>query len=221
MGPRLIVLGRQGAGKGTQCQRLAARLGVHHLSTGDLFRAEITTGSPLGRTLASYVDRGELVPDDVVLDVVAANIGSTAVRAGGYLLDGFPRTLAQGQALFEVLGAGAADLAVEIDVPMAVVAERLAARRVCTDCGHTTAVRNGQRRCDRCHGVLRRRADDNPDAISRRLSIYDEQSGPLLRWLEDNGILVTVDGVGDAETVHDRVYAAVAERMPAVRALST
>ncbi|MCU1379377.1 MAG: adenylate kinase [Acidimicrobiales bacterium] len=218
MAARLIVLGRQGAGKGTQCARLATRLGVSHLSTGDLFRAEIATGSPLGRQLDRYVSTGDLVPDDVVLDVVAANLGSAALRARGYLLDGFPRTLAQAQALFEVLGAGAADLALEIDVPVEVVGARLAARRICTACRSVAAARDGQLRCDACGGRLERRADDHDEAIARRLWLYDEQAGPLLVWLDSQGILVTVDGVGRPDAVHDRIYAAVAQRVPAIRA---
>ena len=156
MAARLIVLGRQGAGKGTQCARLASRLGVSHLSTGDLFRAEIAAGTPLGRQLDRYVSAGELVPDEVVLDVVATNLGSTQLRAKGYLLDGFPRTLAQGQALFEVLGAGAADLALEIDVPVEIVGHRLASRRSCATCRTIVAARDGQRRCDTCGGPLER-----------------------------------------------------------------
>jgi adenylate kinase len=152
---------------------------------------------------------------------VAANLGAADLRAGGYLLDGFPRTLAQGQALFEVLGAGAADLAIEIDVPVGVVSQRLAARRICTGCGLIVAARRGQRRCDTCGSALERRADDHPDVIARRLALYDEQSGPLLVWLDSQGILVTVDGTGDPDDVHDRIYAAVAQRVPAVRALAT
>jgi adenylate kinase len=218
---RLIVLGRQGAGKGTQCARLAARLGIGHLSTGDLFRAEIAARTALGRALDRYVAAGELVPDEVVLDVVATNLGSAEVRAQGYLLDGFPRTLAQGQALFEVLGAGAADLALEIDVPVDVVSRRLAARRSCTRCRTIVAAREGQRRCDTCGSTLERRADDQADVIRRRLALYDEQATPLLVWLDSQGILVTVDGVGHPDDVHERVFAAVAQRVPAVQALLT
>lgn len=223
MAARLIVLGRQGAGKGTQCARLATRLGINHLSTGDIFRAEIASRSALGKELERYVTAGDLVPDDVVLDVVAANLGSTAARSRGYLLDGFPRTLSQGQALFEVLGAGAADLAVEIDVPVEVVGRRLSARRVCLDCSEVTSVLEGDAtsRCGGCGGRIERRADDHPDAIRRRLALYDEQAGPLLLWLDSQGILVTVDGVGDLDEVHSRVFAAVAQRIPAVRATAS
>jgi adenylate kinase len=218
---RLIVLGRQGAGKGTQCARLASRLGIGHLSTGDLFRAEIAAGTVLGHQLDRYVTAGELVPDEVVLDVVAANLGSAELRAQGYLLDGFPRTLAQGQALFEVLGAAAADLALEIDVPVEVVSHRLAARRSCAACRSVVSARPGQRRCDTCGGPLERRADDHAEVIDRRLALYDEQSTPLLLWLDSQGILVTVDGVGHPDDVHDRIFEAVAHRVPAVRDLVT
>jgi len=216
---RLIVLGRQGAGKGTQCARLAARLGISHVSTGDLFRAEIAAGSPLGRELETYVGAGELVPDDVVLDVVARNLGATAHRADGYLLDGFPRTLAQGQALFEVLGAGAADVALEIEVPVDVAVVRLASRRVCVDCRGISSAEEveEQRRCPDCGGRLERRADDRPGAIARRLALYDEQAGPLVIWLDSLGLLETVDGIGDPDDVHERVFAAVARRVPMVR----
>jgi adenylate kinase len=216
---RLIVLGRQGAGKGTQCVRLADRLGISHLSTGDLFRAEIASGSALGRELQRYVLAGDLVPDDVVLDVVATKLGGPATRAGGYLLDGFPRTLAQGQALFEVLGAGAADLAVELDVPREIVARRLTLRRVCGECGVVTAVDDDTDSlpCMRCGGRLERRADDHPEVIAHRLALYEEEATPLLVWLDQQGILVTVDGEGDPDDVHDRLFDAVAQRIPAVR----
>jgi adenylate kinase len=219
---RLIVLGRQGAGKGTQCSRLAHRLGVTHISTGDLMRAEITRRSPVGRQIERFVAMGDLVPDDVVLDLVATSLGDAATRAPGYLLDGFPRTLAQGQALFEVLGAGAADLALEIDVPAHVVRDRLGGRRVCAMCRRITAVTRGDesRLCDRCNGVLTRRPDDQPEAIARRLALYEQQAAPLLLWLDSQGLLVTVDGNGDPDEVHDRIVHAVAQRLPAVRAIA-
>jgi len=214
---RLIVLGRQGAGKGTQCARLADRLGIRHVSTGDLFRHEITAGTTLGRAIERYVANGELVPDAVVLDVVSANLGGADARREGYLLDGFPRTLAQGQALFEVLGADAADLALEIDVPVEVVVDRLSHRKVCVDCDASATDADPLARCVECGGRLQRRSDDHPEAIARRLSLYDEQAGALLLWLDSQGLLVTVDGVGDPDDVHDRVIDAVATRIPEVR----
>ena len=191
MSARLIVLGRQGAGKGTQCARLAAALGVPHVSTGDLFRREIALSTTLGRRIERYVGTGRLVPDDLVLDAVAATLGDADSRARGYLLDGFPRTLAQGQALFEVLGANAADIAVELLVPVDVVMRRLAERG---------------------------RDDDHPELIARRLALYEEEAAPLLVWLDSMGMLVTVDGVGEPDEVHERLVDAVAARIPALRA---
>lgn len=223
IGPRLIVLGRQGAGKGTQCGRLATHLGVPHISTGDLFRAAIAERTDLGLQAQQYVDRGELVPDALVLDLVAAHLGGTEARRTGYLLDGFPRTLAQGQALFEVLGASAADLAVEIHVPTSLVLPRLAARRVCVDCGAVTAAPDGVTHhlaCAQCGGIARRREDDNDEAIARRLAVYDAESTPLLVWLAEQGLLVTVDGDGTPDDVFERLVTSVAPRLAHVRAVA-
>jgi adenylate kinase len=222
-GPRVIVLGRQGAGKGTQCGRLATHLRVPHISTGDLFRAAINAGTELGRKAKSFTERGLLVPDHIVIDLVAAHLGGPESRAAGYLLDGFPRTLAQGQALFEVLGAGAADLAVELDVPVDVVRPRLAARRVCRDCGTVAAAPDGfshHLACARCGGIATRRDDDTDEAIERRLAIYDEESTPLLGWLAKQGLLVTVDGLGSPDDVFARLVAAVEPRLARLRAVS-
>src|SRR3954462_12030277 len=218
LGPRVIVLGRQGAGKGTQCARLATALGVPHISTGDLFRAAIAADTPLGRAAKGYVDRGALVPDELVLDLVAAHLGSTAVRRQGYLLDGFPRTLAQGQALLEVLGADAADLAVEIHVDTADVLPRLAARRVCRGCGAITSSDAPEVACPECDDVAVRRADDSEEAIARRLALYDEESAPLLVWLADQGLLVSVDGIGSPDEVFTRLAGAVHPRLTRLRA---
>lgn len=217
-GPKLIVLGRQGAGKGTQCARLATHLGVPHISTGDLFRAAIAAGTPFGLRAQEYVNRGALVPDDLVLDLVAAELGSAEARRNGYLLDGFPRTLAQGEALFEVLGAGAADLAVELDVATEDVLARLAMRRVCNACGSITTAPEESVPCPVCTGTATRRADDTDEAIAHRLSLYDRQSGPLLMWLADQGLLVTVDGLGDPEEVFGRLERAVQPRLARLRA---
>ncbi|MDQ3354905.1 MAG: nucleoside monophosphate kinase [Actinomycetota bacterium] len=216
---RLIVLGRQGAGKGTQCARLAARLSVPHISTGDLFRAEAAKGTELGLRAAVYFDAGSLVPDELVLDLVALHLGTEEARAAGYLLDGFPRTLPQGQALFEVLGKRALDVAVELHVPTSVVLPRLAARRVCKDCGATSQAGADDpetTRCRLCGGTVGRRTDDTDEAIQRRLATYDQESGPLLEWLDNLGLLVRVDGVGEPDAVHHRLLDAVRDRVPAI-----
>lgn len=211
---RVIVLGRQGSGKGTQCRRLSRHLGVPHISTGDLLRAAIAAGTALGAQARSHVERGLLAPDDLVLDLVAARLGSS--RSTGYLLDGFPRTLTQAQALFEVLGDRAADIAVEIDVPAAAVLPRLVARRVCDGCAAVIAAPDGWTHhlaCPACGGIARRRDDDNDEAIARRLALYDEQSAPLLVWLDSRGLLVTVDGLGSPDAVLDRILVALEPRL--------
>ena len=221
-GPRVIVLGRQGSGKGTQCARLSTHLGVPHISTGDLFRAAIAADTALGREAKTYVDKGALVPDELVLDLVAAHLGTQEVRRRGYLLDGFPRTLAQGQALFEVLGADAADLAVEIHVGTADVLPRLAARRVCRSCGAVTTSDDAEEvTCPSCDGIAARRDDDSDEAIARRLALFDEQSGPLLVWLADQALLATVDGLGSPDDVFARVVRVVEPRLGRLRASTT
>ena len=215
-GPRLAVLGRQGAGKGTQCALLAARMGVPHLSTGDLFRDEVAAGTPLGRRVAGCLEAGNLVPDEVVLDVVATAL---AAAPGGYLLDGFPRTLAQGTALLDAAGDDALDVAVELMVPSSVVLPRLAARRVCRSCGHIYVTPEGGPEittCRVCGGRVARRSDDTKAAIRRRLAAYDEQTKPLLVWLADRGLLLSVDGVAGPSEVHERVVDALRRRLAAV-----
>jgi adenylate kinase len=215
-GPRLAVLGRQGAGKGTQCALLAARMGVPHLSTGDLFRDEVAAGTPLGQRVAGCLEGGHLVPDDVVLDVVTTAL---AAAPGGYLLDGFPRNLAQATALLEAAGDDALDVAIELMVPSSVVLPRLAARRVCQSCGTTYMAPEGGPEittCRVCGGKVARRADDTKAAIRRRLAAYDEQTRPMLVWLADRGLLLSVDGVAEADAVHDRVVEALRDRLAAV-----
>jgi adenylate kinase len=214
-GPRLAVLGRQGAGKGTQCSLLAVRMGVPHLSTGDLFRDEVAAGTALGRRVAGCLEAGALVPDDLVLEVVTPVLAAS----DGYLLDGFPRTLAQATALLQAAGDDAVDVAIELVVPSAVVLPRLAARRVCRSCGEIYVTPDGGPEittCRVCGGKVARRADDTKAAIRRRLAAYDEQTRPLLLWLADRGLLLSVDGVAEAEVVHERVVRALRSRLAAV-----
>lgn len=211
-GPRLIILGRQGAGKGTQCALLSERLGIPHVSTGDVLRAEVAAGTELGREVSSYLRGGSLVPDSLMLDLVTRRIGTPEAQDAGYLLDGFPRTLAQGRALIELLGPDVVDLAIEIHVPSEVVRPRLAARRVCRSCGLVTTAATGDdttTSCPKCGGALARRDDDTDVAIERRLALYDEKTGPLLVWLDSRGTLVTVDGVGPPEDVLPRLVSVV------------
>ena len=214
---RLLVLGRQGAGKGTQGAILAGRLGIPHVSTGNMFRAEVAAGTPLGTRVSRYLEEGALVPDDLVLELVASQLGGEEAHAAGYLLDGFPRTLRQGQALFEVLGPDAVDLAIDLDVPTEVVLPRLASRRVCEGCGAATTVAPGGAdgaRCEACGGRLVRRADDTDEAIAKRLALYDAEIGPLRAWLDEIGVLTVVDGTGELAEVAARVVEAVEAHLP-------
>jgi adenylate kinase len=177
----LVILGRQGSGKGTQALRLAERYGVVHISTGDMLRAAVAEGSPLGLRARTIMDAGDLVPDDIMCEIVADRLERDDVVTRGFLLDGFPRTLAQAEALVEVAG-DAIDLAINLDVPVDEVTRRM---------------------------VARGRADDTPDAIARRLSLYEEQTEPLLAWFDDRGRLAVVDGIGSETDVFDRLCAAI------------
>jgi adenylate kinase len=191
-------------------------LGVPHLSTGDLFRDQVAAGTSLGRRVSGYLEGGELVPDEVVLDVVTTAL---AAAPQGYLLDGFPRNLAQATALLEAAGDDALDVAIELMVPSEVVLPRLAARRVCRSCGETYVTPEGGPEittCRVCGGRVARRADDTKAAIRRRLAAYDDQTRPMLVWLADRGLLVSVDGVAGADVVHERVVAALQTRLVAV-----
>lgn len=214
--PRLLVLGRQGAGKGTQAVRLAERLDIDHIATGDLFRAAVRSGSELGKTVQTYLDAGVLVPDRVVADVVADRLRTTTDAGRGFVLDGYPRTVSQGVDLFRALGDDCIDLALEIDVPNAVVLPRLAARRVCRGCGATSVAEDGRASwtCADCGDVVERRDDDTEDAIRRRLATYDEETAPLVLWLHSRGLLVVVDGTGAPEAVQTRIRDAVENRFP-------
>lgn len=177
----LVILGRQGSGKGTQALRLAERYGVVHISTGDMLRAAVAEGSPLGLRARTIMDAGDLVPDDIMCEIVADRLERDDVVTHGFLLDGFPRTLAQAEALVEVAG-DAIDLAINLDVPVDEVTRRM---------------------------VARGRADDTPDAIARRLSLYEEQTEPLLAWFDDRGRLAVVDGIGSETDVFGRLCAAI------------
>jgi adenylate kinase len=209
-GPRLVLLGRQGSGKGTQGKRLAAHLGIEHLSTGAILRSEIERHSPVGRRVERFLNQGRLVPDDLMLGVVEASIRDPEVARRGYLFDGFPRTKRQGVALLDLLGPNGLDAAIELDVPLDEVRRRLVTRRVCRRC-ETPAVAPGSEAevpCP-CGGVAVRRSDDTPEAIERRLQAYEEQAGPLLRLFADRGVLVGVDSVGTTDEVFARLLQAL------------
>ncbi|HZD65703.1 MAG TPA: adenylate kinase [Acidimicrobiales bacterium] len=214
-GIRLIVLGKQGAGKGTQGVRLSHHFVVPHISTGDIFRAATRQESDLGRKLREYMEAGELVPDDIVLQVVAERLDQDDTRTRGFVLDGFPRTTEQAQGLTDLLGPKEVDLAVDLEVPTAVVLHRLASRRACADCGANYSVERPPAinwTCDICGGEVVQRADDTEAAIRHRLELYEEQTAPLIDWYMARGKLLVVNGMGSPDEVMGRLVRAIERR---------
>ncbi len=202
----VVLLGPPGSGKGTLAERLAGKLGLRHLSTGDLLRDEVVRGTELGRSAKAYMDRGELVPDQLILDMVAGRLSDDA----GVLLDGFPRTLAQAKGLEKF---APVDAAVYLELTREDVVRRLSARRVCRDCGANYNVLTKppaeEGRCDRCSGELYQRPDDTPDVISRRYDVYLSDSAPLIEYYDEQGVLTRLDGAGSPDAVYTQAVAAL------------
>ena len=214
-GVRLVVLGKQGAGKGTQCVRLSHHYVVPHISTGDMLRAAVKTGSALGLKVRETMDRGELLGDDIIIEMVADRLSEPDARARGFILDGCPRTTRQAEAVAALLNPGSLDLTVDIEVPTAQALRRLASRRVCTDCGANYSVSVPPKvnwMCDVCGGEVIQRQDDTEDAIRRRLELYERQTTPLIEWYESRGQLAEVSGVGSPDVVLRRIIRAVEDR---------
>lgn len=211
-GVRLVVLGKQGAGKGTQCQQLARHYVVPHISTGDMFRAAMKAGTEMGKVAKSFVDDGKLVPDEVVIGIVAERLSERDARNRGFILDGFPRTTHQAQALEKILKPDRLDCAVDLDVSTELVLTRLASRRVCAVCGHNYSLENPPDHnwtCDFCGGEVVQRDDDKPEAITTRLGLYEQQTRPLLDWYRGRELLATVDGSLSMDDVFHEAVAAI------------
>jgi adenylate kinase len=207
-GPRLVLLGKQGAGKGTQAAHLAEHYGVEHLSTGDLFRTAAAEGTPAGLEAKRYMDAGELVPDETVIRVVDERFVDGGPLEHGFILDGFPRTLVQAEELERVLAKRPLDLVLDIEVPTDIVLDRIAGRRVCSECGATYHVNKRPAagwKCDVCGGAVVHRDDDTEAAVGRRLELYEEQTVPIIDFYRDLGKLVVVDGVGNGDEVYERL----------------
>ncbi len=208
---RLIFLGAPGAGKGTQARRLSEHLGVPQISTGDLFRAHRKNGTELGKRAEDFMDRGELVPDSLVVDMVNHRLAE-ADASVGFILDGFPRTLGQAEALAE--SGTTIDRVLDVQVPAGAIVERLTGRLTCRSCGtmfqqsFAPPVKPGV--CDICSGELYQRPDDTEETVMRRLSVYEEQTAPLVGYYDDQGVLLGVDGTGELDDVAARISAALA-----------
>jgi adenylate kinase len=211
-GARLIVLGKQGAGKGTQCVRLSRRYVLPHISTGDMLRAAVKARTPLGLEARRYLDAGDLIPDSVVLAMIAARLDQDDTRTRGFLLDGFPRTVAQADGLDEILKPFSIDLVLDLVVPTGLVLGRLVSRRVCEDCGaiySTSSPPKFNWTCDFCGGHVVQREDDTEEAIKNRLAQYDQATAPLIARYAALGKLVEVSGEGSPSEVAANLNAVV------------
>jgi adenylate kinase len=209
------MLGRQGAGKGTQAVRLSRHYVVPHISTGDMLRTAVKQGTEFGLKAKEIMDAGELVPDDIMAGVVEERLALDDTRNRGFVLDGFPRTVRQAEALAEMTQPKGIDLAVDLEVPQEVVLARLASRRVCVDCGsnYSTDVPPKENwTCDSCGGEVIQRPDDTEEAIRRRLEIYEQETAPLVAWFLERDMLVIVDGTGHPDTVTVRLVRAIDAR---------
>ncbi len=210
-----MLLGKQGAGKGTQASRLAEHYGIHHLATGDLLRDAAAAGTPLGLDAKAYMDQGSLVPDEIVDGVVDEQLRTDARITGGFVLDGYPRNRHQAQRLDETLGDARLDLAVDLDVPTEVVLHRIAGRRVCTQCSAVYHLDNPPEHdwtCDVCSGSVEQRDDDTADAVMRRLELYEMETLPVIQYYRRAGILAHVDGGAETDEVFKHLVELVESR---------
>ena len=203
---KLVMLGAPGAGKGTQAIKIADKYNIPHISTGDIFRANIKGGTELGLKAKSYMDKGELVPDDVTIGMLLDRIGDDDCK-NGYVLDGFPRTIPQAESLTRALAERdeRIDYALDINVPDDNIVKRMSGRRACPKCGSTYhvvyAAPKLENICDKCGAELVIREDDKPETVKERLNVYHKQTEPLISYYKNEGILREIDGTQDLEKV--------------------
>jgi adenylate kinase len=215
-GARVVLLGPPGAGKGTQAKLLQEKFAACQISTGDILRKAVTEKTPLGQEAAQYIDRGALVPDEVIVKLVAERLKEKDCEAG-FILDGFPRTIPQAESLDAILKEMRLSLnrVLSVQVPRAVIIERLAGRRNCKNCGalsHT--VFNPPKKagvCDQCGGELYQRHDDEEETVANRLKVYEKQTQPLVNYYRQRQLLREIDGVGAVEEIRARVLGALGD----------
>lgn len=214
---KIIMLGAPGAGKGTQAKMIADRFGAPHISTGDIFRANIKNGTELGMEAKKYMDQGLLVPDELTVKILLDRVADKDC-AGGYVLDGFPRTIPQAEVLDEALTklSDRIDYAINVDVPDENIIRRMSGRRACISCGATYHIEHIPPKqegiCDRCGKELVLRDDDKEETVKNRLQVYHEQTQPLIEFYAKKGILKTVDGTQDMQDVFKAICAIIGIR---------
>lgn len=203
---KIIMLGAPGAGKGTQAKMIAEKYKIPHISTGDIFRANIKGGTILGMQAKEYMDKGQLVPDELTVKILLDRVAADDCK-DGYVLDGFPRTIPQAEVLDKALTelGDAVDYAIDVDVPDENIVNRMSGRRACVMCGATYHIKHNPPKvenvCDACGDALILRDDDKPETVLKRLDVYHEQTQPLIEYYQNKGILKTVDGTLDLKDV--------------------
>ena len=210
-GVRLLLLGKQGAGKGTQAVRVAEHYDIPHISTGDMFRSAVTTGTEFGQKARAFMEAGDLIPDDIVIGMVRDRLDEDDVQSG-FVLDGFPRTRAQAEALEKEMDPFGIDAVIDLEIPAEVVLPRLSGRRSCVECGanyHVDAPPKKAWFCDVCGGDVVQRADDTDEAILHRLELYEKETHPLVDFYQDRGVLLVVEADGSIDEVFDRILDAI------------
>lgn len=213
---KIIMLGAPGAGKGTQAKMIAAKYDIPHISTGDIFRSNIKNGTELGKKAKAFMDAGQLVPDELTVELVLDRIQqSDCVK--GYILDGFPRTIPQAEALDAALNnrGEKIEYAIDVDVPDENIVNRMSGRRACVGCGATYHIVYNPTKeegvCDTCHGELILRDDDKPETVQKRLTVYHDQTQPLINHYNAKGVLHTVDGTQDINVVFEEIVKLLGE----------
>ena len=210
LGMKIIMLGAPGAGKGTQAQMIADKFNIPHISTGDIFRANIKNGTELGKKAKEFMDKGLLVPDELTVQLLLDRVANDDCK-NGYVLDGFPRTIPQADVLDSELTklGDKVDFAVNVDVPDENIVRRMSGRRACLKCGATYHIEHIPPKtegiCDKCGSELVQREDDKPETVQNRLSVYHEQTQPLIDYYDKKNILKTVDGTKDMQEVFNDI----------------
>jgi len=211
---KIVMLGAPGAGKGTQAKQIAAKYDIPHISTGDIFRANIKEGTPLGRKAKEFMDKGSLVPDELTLELIMDRFAKDDCK-NGYVLDGFPRTIPQAQALTKALkdNGDALNYAINVEVPDEKIINRMSGRRACVKCGGTYHIKYNPPKkegiCDLCGGELFIRDDDKPEIVKKRLDTYHTQTQPLIDYYKKEGILREVDGTKDVDAVFGDIVSVI------------